>query len=388
MVAIRLFSVCEAGESPAKPDWVDQRRHRERIEQAIQKNLADMVARDHVMVSRGQQHFHITLEELSESRIRYDPNQGSMDAGVPSVPSTEGGDGSRQDRAEAAGGAGNEDGEGGATEIPVLLEDVSQVLFDKLVLPDLDPDKLAPGAQGQLDASSLGRFGASWCRRRTLIANLTRNAVEGDPRVGVLKPEDLRYYKSAEPSRQRGGAVVMALMDTSGSMGNFEKYLAKSFFFWTTEFLRRHYPEVQVVFVSHDVRAREVDEHAFFHQGASGGTVSSSAYRLAYQILQDRYPQDEYNAYAFHFSDGGNLTSDNPVAMETGLRLNDRVNLFGYGEIHDTERSPSQLFQAFHRESRRAVLLRSKADVLRALVEFFGDQDYRKDWSLVSAYSL
>jgi hypothetical protein len=171
----------------------------------------------------------------------------------------------------------------------------------------------------------------------------------------------------------------MALMDTSGSMGNFEKYLAKSFFFWTTEFLRRHYPEVQVVFVSHDVRAREVDEHAFFHQGASGGTVSSSAYRLAYQILQDRYPQDEYNAYAFHFSDGGNLTSDNPLAMKTGLRLNDRVNLFGYGEIHDTERSPSQLFQAFHRESRRAVLLRSKADVLRALVEFFGDQDCRKD---------
>lgn len=379
MVAIRLFSVCEAGESPAKPDWVDQRRHRERIEQAIQKNLADMVARDHVMVSRGQQRFHITLEELSESRIRYDPNQGSMDTGVPSVPSTEGGDGSRQDRAEAAGGAGNEDGEGGATEIPVLLEDVSQVLFDKLVLPDLDPDKLAPGAQGQLDASSFGRFGATWCRRRTLIANLTRNAVEGDPRVGVLKPEDLRYYKSAEASRQRGGAVVMALMDTSGSMGNFEKYLAKSFFFWTTEFLRRHYPEVQVVFVSHDVRAREVDEHAFFHQGASGGTVSSSAYRLAYQILQDRYPQDEYNAYAFHFSDGGNLTSDNPLAMETGLRLNDRVNLFGYGEIHDTERSPSQLFQAFHRESRRAVLLRSKADVLQALVEFFGDVDYRKD---------
>jgi uncharacterized sporulation protein YeaH/YhbH (DUF444 family) len=124
--------------------------------------------------------------------------------------------------------------------------------------------------------------------------------------------------------------------------------------------------------LAHDVRAREVDEDAFFHRGASGGTVSSSVYRLALDVLAARYPAERYNAYAFHFTDGGNLTSDNPTALEAGARLAQRVNLFGYGEIHDTARHPSPLFAGFSElERARTVVLRQKADVFRALSVFF-----------------
>jgi uncharacterized sporulation protein YeaH/YhbH (DUF444 family) len=162
------------------------------------------------------------------------------------------------------------------------------------------------------------------------------------------------------------------MMDTSGSMGTFEKYLARSFFFWAVRFLRTRYPTVRLVFLAHDVRAREVDEETFFHRGASGGTVSSSVYRLALGVLAERFPADRYNAYAFHFTDGGNLTSDNPQALRDGASLAERVNLFGYGEIHDTARNPSPLYTGFAAlPHTRAVVLRSKEDVMTALHTFF-----------------
>jgi uncharacterized sporulation protein YeaH/YhbH (DUF444 family) len=100
--------------------------------------------------------------------------------------------------------------------------------------------------------------------------------------------------------------------------------------------------------------------------------VSSSAYQLALQILQ-RFPADRYNAYCFHFTDGGNLTSDNTPALERAQSLTERVNLFGYGEIHDTMRNVSPLYLGLSDLSRaRAVVLRGKSDVFTALEAFFG----------------
>ena len=148
--------------------------------------------------------------------------------------------------------------------------------------------------------------------------------------------------------------------------------MARSFFYWVLRFLRRYHPTVDVVFLAHDVRAREVQEDTFFHRGASGGTVSSSVYRLGAGILDARYPRSRYNAYAFHFTDGGNLTSDNPEALARGTALAERTNLFGYGEIHDTMRNPSPLYQGFlQQQGTRAVVVRRKEDVMTALRAFF-----------------
>ena len=39
----------------------------------------------------------------------------------------------------------------------------------------------------------------------------------------------------------------------------------------------------------------------------SGGTMISSAYRLAAEIIERDYPSAMWNIYPFHFSDGDNL---------------------------------------------------------------------------------
>ena len=116
-------------------------------------------------------------------------------------------------------------------------------------------------------------------------------------------------------------------------MGEFKKYIARSFFFWMVRFLRTKYDNVEIVFISHHTEAREVTEEQFFTQGESGGTVVSSAYQLALDIIGARYRPTDWNIYPFHFSDGDNYYSDNEEAVRLADELIQTCNLFGYGEI-------------------------------------------------------
>ena len=96
-------------------------------------------------------------------------------------------------------------------------------------------------------------------------------------RVGI------QGYEVADEDRK--DAALTFVIDVSGSMGEFEKYVSRSFYFWMVRFLRTKYNNVQIVFISHHTEAREVSEEQFFTQGESGGTVVSSAYRLALEII-------------------------------------------------------------------------------------------------------
>jgi uncharacterized sporulation protein YeaH/YhbH (DUF444 family) len=116
-------------------------------------------------------------------------------------------------------------------------------------------------------------------------------------------------------------------------MDAMKKYLARSFFFLLYNFVRTRYRNVDLVFVAHHTRAREVSETEFFHKGESGGTMISSGYRKALEILRDRYHSSLWNAYAFHCSDGDNFSADDDDALKTAAELCAETNLFGYGEI-------------------------------------------------------
>ncbi|MGC8488694.1 MAG: DUF444 family protein [Clostridia bacterium] len=327
----------------------DAARHRERVREAIKKNLVDLVSEDSIVMSDGRRVVRVPLPTLEEFRFRFDTQEGGS--------GSRGGQGAQG--AGPPGGSGHEGGQGPG------LEDLVETDIT------LDTERKAPGGPGGMDLRDLARRGLAKNvdARRSLLQAARHRGVVGLP---TIVPDDLRYRRFDMAPGEETGAVVLALMDTSGSMGTFEKFIARSFFFWSIRFLHTRYPHVDVVFVAHDVRAREVDENTFFHRGASGGTVSSSAYHLALQIL-GRYPADRYNAYCFHFTDGGNLTSDNGPALEKAQTLTQRVNLFGYGEIHDTMRNVSPLYLGLaDMERARAVVLRGKDDVFTALTEFFG----------------
>src|SRR5260221_9238128 len=119
-------------------------------------------------------------------------------------------------------------------------------------------------------------------------------------------------------------------------MDRHKKYLARSFFFLLYQFVRTRYEHVELVFIAHDAEAQEVSEEDFFHKGESGGTLISTAYARALEIIDQRYHPALWNIYAFHCSDGDNMPGDNPRAVKLAGELCPGCNMFGYGEIKPT----------------------------------------------------
>ena len=88
---------------------------------------------------------------------------------------------------------------------------------------------------------------------------------------------DLRYQSFTKQPEPTSKAVMMCMMDVSGSMDEERKNLAKRFFILLYLFLQRNYDKIDVVFVRHHTTAAEVDEEEFFYSRETGGTVVSSA---------------------------------------------------------------------------------------------------------------
>ena len=156
---------------------------------------------------------------------------------------------------------------------------------------------------------------------------------------------DLRFKRHERVPVPVMKAVMFCMLDVSGSMGEWEKEIAKRFFLLLYLFLTRNYKHVDIVFIRHTQDAKEVDEEEFFHSRESGGTVVSSALTLMKTIVEARYSVSEWNIYGCHASDGDNASSDNPTTFD--LLENDILPMsqyYAYVEIRPEERSRSDLW--------------------------------------------
>ncbi|UFJ41314.1 sporulation protein YhbH [Brevibacillus humidisoli] len=336
----------EASFVVSKEDWSlhrkghqDQTRHQEKVREAIRKNLPDLVSEESIIMSNGRDVVKIPIRSLDEYRFRFNyqkgqhTGQGKGDSKVGDVIAKGG------DPAQGAGkgsGAGDQPG-ADYYEAEITVEELEEILFSELELPNLeqkDRDEIIVEETRFNDVRKKGLMG-NIDKKRTLLAAIRRNALAGykDLELGI-SDEDLRFKTWEEVIKPHSNAVIIAMMDTSGSMGIFEKYIARSFFFWMLRFLRTRYEKVEIAFIAHHTEAKEVTEDAFFSKGESGGTICSSAYRKALEIIDSRYPPSQYNIYPFHFSDGDNLTSDNERCVKLVKELMERCNMFGYGEVN------------------------------------------------------
>ncbi len=135
-------------------------------------------------------------------------------------------------------------------------------------------------------------------------------------KIPYIDTFDLRFNNRIDEPVPTTQAVMFCLMDVSGSMGEFEKDVAKRFFTLLYLFLTRSYEHIELVFIRHHTIAKEVDEEEFFYSRETGGTVVSSALKLMRDIIQERYPTSEWNLYAAQASDGDNWTDDSPVCRD------------------------------------------------------------------------
>ena len=128
----------------------------------------------------------------------------------------------------------------------------------------------------------------------------------------VIPVREDKLYRSWNPiALPHSNAVVLYLMDVSGSMTDDQKEIVRIEAFWIDTWLRSQYDGVTTRYIIHDAVAKEVDQHTFYHTRESGGTRISSAYNLANKIIDADHPPADWNVYVLHFSDGDNWGEDN-----------------------------------------------------------------------------
>ena len=376
-----LYIVSRDDWSLHRKGYQDQARHQQKVREAIKQNLPDLVSEESIVLSDGKQIIKVPIRSLDEYHFVYNHNknkhvgQGDGDSSVGDVLGTDPASAKKGGKGEKAGDQPGED----VVEAEISLAELEMMLFEELELPFLkrkDKDLLDTKEIRFNDIRKKGIM-SNIDKKRTIMENLRRNSTTGNPGIHGISPDDLRYKTWEEIIKPQSNAVILAMMDTSGSMGSFEKYAARSFFFWMTRFLRHQYEKVEIVFIAHHTEAKEVSEEDFFTRGESGGTICSSAYIKALEIIDSRYPSQLWNVYPFHFSDGDNLTSDNERCVKLISELMERSNMFGYGEVNQYNRSSTLMSAYKHIQNHKFIysIIKEKQDVYQALKTFFSKKE-------------
>ncbi|WP_188455528.1 sporulation protein YhbH [Virgibacillus oceani] len=375
------FVVSQENWSLHRKGYQDQQRHSDKVKEAIKNNLPDLISEENIIMSNGRDVIKIPIRSLDEYKIRYNYDkskhvgQGNGDSQVGDIvaraPSESG-------QGKGGSGKGHEAGDQPGQdyyEAEVSLAEIEGVLFKELELPNLQQKEQAEIKTEKIEFNDIRKKGlmGNIDKKRTILTAIKRNATEGKPGITPFSNDDLRFKTWNEVIKPESKAVVLALMDTSGSMGRFEKYMARSFFFWMTKFLRSKYETVEIEFVAHHTEAKVVSEEDFFSKGESGGTICSSAYRKALELIDEKYNPVRYNIYPFHFSDGDNLTSDNQKCLKLVDKIMDVSNMFGYGEVNAYNRHSTLMnaFKTIDNPKFRHYILKDKSDVYHAMKSFF-----------------
>jgi len=370
----------------SQDDWslhrkgqLDQERHKEKVKEAIKNNLADLVSEEAIIMSDGKDKIKVPIRSIEQYRFRFNYDQQEHVGQGKGTPKP--GDVLAQDGAQNGAGAGGEAGDSPGEDVyeaEISIDELAELVFADLSLPNLKPKIAEQITEQDVTFNDVRKQGitGNLDKRRTFTEAFKRHQRKGlDGPLRITK-DDLRFKTWNEVDRPMTNAVVFAMMDTSGSMGTFEKYIARSFFFWMVRFLRTRYSEVEVVFLSHHTEAKVVTEEQFFTKAESGGTICSSVYKLALQLIETTYSPSRFNLYAFHFSDGDNFYSDNALTVTYVKELVKHCNAVGYGEINSYGRNTT-LMAAMKQvvdEGFIRATIKTKQDVFPTLRHFFREK--------------
>lgn len=363
----------------------DRQRHRKKVRESIRDNITDLIAEESIIGKNRDKIIKVPIRGVKEYRFVYGENtpgvgQGDGNSEPGQVLGRQQGEqGQGQDKAGDQPGVDY-------YETDVTLEELIEIMFEDLELPDMERKILRQVMSERVSRHKgyrkvgirvrLDKKRTAINRIRRKLATLRQDPVDKDCDERFRFHQDDMIYRHMETdTRPESNAVVLCIMDTSGSMDIMKKYLARSFFFLLYQFVMTKYRNVEVVFIAHHTEGKEVTEEEFFHKGESGGTFISSGYNKALEIIRERYHPSLWNVYAFHCSDGDNFGSDNEATLKAAKELCEICNLFGYGEIKPTGSqyyggSMLTVFELIKANNFQIVLIERKEDVWPRFKDF------------------
>lgn len=355
----------------------DAERHRKKVDDAIRRNVKDVISEESIITEKRGRKVRVPVRGMKDYRFIYGSNKGK--SGGAGSGDGKPGDviGRRQKKGNKPGKPGDQPGDD-YIEAEVDLDYLIEILFEDLGLPWIDEktkvQKLVPSGWKFETISKKGIIPRVHKKRtfkeaikRTsafvgeimnetgcseedayIALSMARGDIEEaidivkadkidkshEPAM-VIDDDDMRFKQIEEDTEPHSNAVVIAMMDTSGSMTTDKKYLARTMLFWMTEFLRKTYDNVDIKFIQHTTEASVVDENTFFHKGESGGTFCWTAIDLANYVIETEYPIEEWNVYAVYVSDGEDFDPPKTITHMEKM-LDKKINMLSYIEI-DTD---------------------------------------------------
>lgn len=358
----------------------DHNRFRDIIKGKVKEDLKKYVSHGEMIGKRENEFVKIPLPSIDIPNFRYGPKQrggvGQGD-GKPGDGMGDPADGSGK------GQAGSDPGEH-LLEVELTIDELADILGEKLELPRILPKGNKNVETIKTKYTGLAPVGPESLRH---FKSSYKNALKRYVSSGMYNPEDpviipikrdieYRTFKKVEKPQTK--AVVIYMMDVSGSMGDEQKEIVRIESFWINAWLKKHYKGLETRFIIHDAAAKEVDEETFFRTSESGGTLISSAYNLCRQIVETDYPVNEWNIYPFHFSDGDNWSSEDTrlclrILSEFFLP---KANVFCYGQVESKYGSGQFLkdLQKEFGEDERIILsqIESRDKILDSIRDFLG----------------
>ncbi|MBE6054667.1 MAG: sporulation protein YhbH [Clostridium sartagoforme] len=361
----------------------DRRRHRQLVDKSIKENLGDILSEESIVGESKNKKFKIPIRGIKEYQFVFGKNNKGVATGTGGEKRGDKiGDGNKNSGNQGNKGAGNSPGED-VYETEITLEELMDYIVEDLELPNLDKKKYS-----EIVTESAGRkrgyqrYGINprLAKKKTVISKISRK--QGKKRALLeagmdnkisrfpFKEEDLRYHKIKKKPKKESNAVMIFIMDVSGSMDSSKKYMARSLFFVLSRFIKRKYNNIAFEFVSHTTVAKVVNEFEFFHKAESGGTYISSGINEALNLIKEKYPPEMWNIYPVYASDGDNWSEDNERAMKSVRELCDISNMFGYAELLPSTYSTTMYYR-FNKEitckNFISVIVKEKKDLWGAL---------------------
>lgn len=315
----------------------DARRFRQIVKGKVRQNLRQYISNGELIGRQGKDLVSIPVPEIQLPYFRFGGKTQGVSQGEGEIGTPIGQDG---DPGNGGNRAGDKPG-AHLLEVELTMEELAQLLGEELELPRIQP-KNKNNVEGEITRfTGLRRVGPEGLRhfKRTYREALKRQLASGtynreQPAIIPIR-DDKRYRSWKNYPRPDSNAVVIYMMDVSGSMSDRKKELVRLTAFWIDTWLQAHYRNITTRYIVHDAEAHEVDANVFYSLRESGGTRISSAYDLCRRMIRKDYNPSDWNLYAFHFSDGENFDDEDDDLCVKLIEedLLPSLNLFCYGQV-------------------------------------------------------
>ena len=289
-----------------------------------------------------------------DDRTKIGRHKGVMPGDIIPKPEENQGDGEGEGEGEGEQEEGDSDesneGGNGKTapgEVEISLSDWGHALQEELRLPNIRITNMGKNRDSKLKSRGVKkRDHGEIVYRKTLPAailypicqeiiedkdvnmdNAVDKIIAG---LTCLQPSDYRVKSRKEVPKPQNRAVVVIVMDLSGSMQGKAHEMAANLVFNFKALLMSQYEDIEFRFIVYDTEAHEFTEDQVFGnkpQFLGGGTSNYAGYMKAEEVLNE-YSYESWNKYVLGIGDAGNR--DGPETVEILNRIYPDIQFFSY----------------------------------------------------------